>query len=309
MLNRTAVLPRLPLLRDRPSVRALTLAHFIDYTSFAQHFPDHAPRGPADTRRPGAALVHIELGLADAPPPSLGFIAVGGGQRTSLPPAEEVLRLWLAPFEASSEIHLSSVHRRFGGFAQAREQRDFLWRAARGLKMAPRLNTVAHEVRPALGRVPGGYDCVDVSVSREYEELLRPPDQIPEGAPDRLRAAAAVLGAASRPVLVVGRTAGSFSALGRTVRAVDLVPPWLVLDFDVVGSNATEALAAVELEVCAHALQFVGNLAAASTHAICRRRRAIDRRRASKALARGSQACGDVLGRTLPPGMARLLME
>lgn len=309
MLNRTIVLPRLPLLRQRPSVRAATLAHFIDYASFAQHFPDHAPRFHADTRRQGAARVHIEVGLDDAPPASLGFTAVGRGHPASLPPAEEELRRWLAPFESASEIHISSAHRRFGGFARAREQNDFSRHAARGLKLAPRLATVSLEVRAALGRVPGGYDCVDATDSRDYAAVLLPPAGTRAGASDLLRGAATVLGASPRTVLVVGRPAGALAALGRTVRAVDLVPPWLVVDFDVVGSNGTEALAAVEMEVCAHAQRFVGNLAAASTHRICRRRRTIDRRRASKAPARGSQACQDALGRTLAPGLARLLME
>jgi len=351
LLNRTLVLPRLPLQSHLPAARSRTIAHFLDYRSLLKHFPHHAPHGPDDEPPPGAVRVHIDAGGNDAPAAHLGFATVGAGWGAPAFPGEEQLRRWLAPFASAAELHLSATHRRFGSLAAPREQREFVRRLSRGLKLSPRLLTVAHQARAALGE----YDCVDASQSTEYELLLQPagtndtadrraasarathtradgrtelawgralersPSVAPPGSAPRkevgtLGAAAQRLASRSQRVLVVGASSQeerdrAARALPHSVHVGAYVPRWLVTDYDTVESNATEALAAVEAEVCAHAQRFVGNLAAASTHAICRRRRASGRRRSRQASAAGWLVCEDALGRTLPSALAKMLME
>ena len=312
VLNRTLVLPRMPLRRDKPARLAMSISHFIDYSSFSFHFPHHLPRGPSDARRPDVARAHIEVGLGDSPPASHGFVTVGSGKPASMPPGDESLRQWLLPFASASEIHLSAAHRRFGSLSNGREQRELTRHLTRGLKLAARLATVAHEARSVLARMVGVYDCVDASASREYEGLLEV-SALSSAETDTLHAAATRLSSRSERVLVVGalpNDANRERARRLPWQAIfvdEYLPRWLVTDYDTVESNATEALAAVEAEVCAHGQRFVGNLAAASTHWICRRRRAMEKRRSKRA--NGWHACEDALSRSFSPTMNKLLVE
>lgn len=316
VLNRTLVLPRFPLQRQRPDARAKSISHFLDYSSFADHFPNHAALGPESGHRTGAALVHVDVGGArDAPSAGLGFVTVG--RRDSAPslPGETQIKEWLAPFASAAHLHLSTTLDRFGAMGSSRDQREFERRLARGVRLSPRLMTVAYESRAAMVREVAEYDCVDASQASDYEHLLRGAARSPTHA-ELLKAAAQKLAPSPRTVLVVGVSHSreaidrSSSLLSNSARLDRFVPRWLVTDYDTSDSNTTEALAAVEAEVCAHAQRFVGNLAAASTYAICRRRRAIEKRKSKKGAARFAVSpCEDVLSRTLPASAGKLLLE
>lgn len=315
VLNRTLVVPRFPLQRRSPRVLARTSSHFLDYSSFASHFPSHTARGPNDDSAVDTPLrVHLDVGLNDSPPPEAGFVSVGTPAATSAPPPLEEL---LAPFSARQEIQLSTALRRFATPPRSpNARREVARRLARGLKLAPRLMTVAHEAQATIERLHGEYDCFDASLSTEYATVLR------GGA--GLSNISQLAGAASRRLsggkhlaLVVGGPHSQsdwelvLRSIGRAAPIGAFVNHWLVTNYDTHDSNKTEALAGVETEVCTHARLVVGNFAAASTQEICRRRRWAAQRK-GKRTRRGLRTlvlpCVDALGRELPHELDELLL-
>ena len=242
------------------------------------------------------------------------------------------LRRHLKPWSAARVLHVWTPYRRFGGrFEAAEDTVDFASRVHQGLKLAPRLQSIAQHVYRTVRRAAGGsFDCVDSSMDGEYAKLLMLPRSAharPAAPSSRLllmNEAARVLNRSSqqetpRGVFIVkDGGSGSASASGwselrahaesalgwRPLSMDDHMPPWYLLDFDTPSEHDTHARALAELRVCSRARRFIGNLAAPSTHSVCQMREQSLRSKARGRSDRRGGGCEDALGRTLPGGFA-----
>jgi len=306
-LNRTLVLPRLPISR-KSSARTRTIAHYFDYGSFVRAFPRVRAHDQSGRALDRVARVHLDMGHGDVMPPGSAYSVVrtasaSGNAANGL--SDAGLRKHLAPYAHERVLQLWSAYRRFGGrFASAHDKSDFAARAQRGLRPAPRLQNLVQHVHRALRRAARGtFDCVDATADFDFGPLLKASsgERIEAAAPPSrvLRAAARMLNA-SRVLILADidaaerrrlRTESEAIFEGRALWMDDFVPPWYTTDFDTPSDRATHARSAVELRLCAKANRFVGSLAAPSTHAVCHLR---------GAKAAGGGACDDALGRALP---------
>ena len=303
-LGRTLILPHLPLLPGQVSPRSLVLSHFFDLTAFARHFPEHSGPGVtadgAQTKR-----VHLDVGRGDEPLRSSGFEVVRHETR-GRPSAitDRDIRRSLAPYESVPVLHLWTPYRRFGGrLAKPAEQKDFAERVHLGLQPAPRLALlVRHVTRSLRSAIGHRYDCIDVSMGREYTAVLSGGARGASSTVEALmRAAVGRLGDSQRKVLVVSdapsdaqaRAVAARHLPGRSLWMDEHVPRWLVTDYDLPSSNRTSARAMIELLTCAKGERFVGNVAAQSTHTVC------SQRHASRKSSRST--CEDAFGRQVVP--------
>ena len=331
-LNRTLVLPRLPV-SSKSRQQTRTFAHFFDYGAFRAAFPRHRALGPRGAT--GVAKgVHIDIGRGDAPDISPGY---------EVPPAHTLrsiasegltdvqLQRAMEPFADVPHVRLWTSFRRMAGFASASEGRDFHLRLLRGLKPAARLQSLVQYLYRTLRRRFGAFDCVDASEEQEYAALLTSSEGIgvePISVSGVLHGAAQLINRSSSKagsstaglpsVLVVGSSRRSGATATSEVRATaqrvfrgrtviwmeEHVPAWYVTDYDAQAESETHARALVESRLCVKARRFVGNLAAPSTHSICRWRA---QAKASSDHANGARTrsppCKDALGRALPRGV------
>lgn len=299
-LGRTLLLPRIPLLPGQDSPRSLVLSHFFDFAAFAQHFPAHVRPGGSVTDTQ-TKRVHLDVGRGDEPLRSSGFDVVrleNRGQASAI--TDRDIRRSLAPYESAPVLHLWTPYRRFGGrLAKPAEHKDFAERVHLGLQPAPRLSFVVRHVTRSLRSAIGKrYDCIDVSVGREYAAMLSGGAEGAAATVEALMSAAVGrLGESQRKVLVVtdahsdaqARAAAARHLPGRSLWMDEHVPRWLVTDYDLPGTNRTSARALIELLACAKAEHFVGNVAAQSTHTVCSQRHVS--RKSSHAM------CEDAFGR------------
>ena len=275
-LNRTLILPRFPLFSGgdggEHERRSTTVAHFVDYAALTRQFPKVSANRPLESLGP-TTRVHIDIGRGDEPPAKDRY-AVIRRRPSGLTSAK--LRHHLAPFSSAQVLHLHAAYRRHRPPSDPTLKARF----SRGLQLSPRLQNLAQLARRKLRRSRGRFDCVDGSNSSEFGASLHSPSEAKRGTPatisstELVRAAADTLAEERRSVLVINVDSPAAQAAarllaGRVVRLEELVPPWYMADFDSVGSSATPAREAVELQVCAHAERFIGNLAAPSTNEVC----------------------------------------
>merc|ERR1711998_56241 len=97
-LNRTLVLPRLPVTRAGLRRRyAASIAHHFDYGALAHQFPNiWVDRAGVDRQADATVRVHIDIGRGDEPPPEAGFTVVRARTRIGL--TDKGIRRRLAPF-------------------------------------------------------------------------------------------------------------------------------------------------------------------------------------------------------------------
>ena len=310
-LGRTLIVPQLPLLPGKSAPKSQVLSHFFDYSAFARQFPEHATREQIVQYASTTVQVHLDVLRGDDPPRGSGFqtIRTVANDRGSLGGTDRDIRRWLEPYREARVLHLWTPYRRFSGrLAKPADQKDFAVRVHLGLQLAPRLALLARFVFRALRKAVGRYDCIDISMSREFPASSDSAVTFPT-AEALVRLAAKRVGNSKRNVLVVSdspddplASSGVMQHLGkRAVRMDDYVPRWLVTDYDMPGSNRTSARALVELYVCAKAELFVGNVATPSTHAVCHQRHA-SRKSNLMSGKSGRAGCEDALGRhVLPP--------
>ena len=334
ILNRTLVLPSMPISQHPTTRAARTVAHFFDYKAFAEAFPRHRAHGSQATENgKHAAKVHLDVGLDDSPPSKGRFNTIRLNAPGTITATTELSRL-LEPWSGARELHLWTSFRLFSGHRSFEEGSSLGSRLRRGIQLAPRLQGLAHFAHRAIRRfAQGSFDCIDASVDREYEPLLLLPEAraSKDGAvrhtrshpKEQLLAAAAALmnrSSSESMVLVVAddgheRYSGHTPRLqhparaqamhvlgGRAIWIDDFIPTWYSVDFDTPTEYFTSARALVELRVCARARRFVGSLSASSTHAVCRWRNE-QQAKSTKINGHGRQrSCQDALGRKLPGG-------
>ena len=324
VLNRTLLLPRLPISR-RGLARSRTIAHYFDYAAFRQAFPRHREHGAQDVGYPlHAKCLHLDVGHGDGPPADGAAYTV-----VQLDTTKSVLGLTdfslskaLAPYSAARSLHVWTTFQRFGGrFADPGEQAGFGSRVVRGLRPAPRLQFLAQFVLRSIRRKEHAFDCIDAASYGAYEDYvgarLMGIDRN-MGRPGLQAAARALNATPDRQLRVLVLTDESQTRLqalrahaerhlgaGRPLWIDDHIPKWYEADFDTPTEHDTHARSIIELHVCARARRFVGNLAAPSTHAVCQLRVASARVRGGQKSSVSPRQCIDALGRRLANGGRR----
>eukprot|EP00966_Prymnesium_polylepis_P099413 2302393-Prymnesium_polylepis.1 len=173
-LNRTLILPRLPVAMRGPSRRnSRTIAHFFDYGSLVRQFPNVRAKGPDSQQLVGpVSRVHIDIGRGDEPPPEAGFAVVRA--RTKVGLTDKSIRRKLAPFAGARVLHLSTSYRRASLARTSSDQSRLDVGMYRGIQPAARLQNLARFVRHAVRKGRRRYDCIDASGSVEFSAVLQP---------------------------------------------------------------------------------------------------------------------------------------
>ena len=314
-LNRTLILPRLPVSLGGPSRRnSTTIAHFFDYGALHRQFPNVCARDQDARRFADTTLVHIDVGRGDDPPVGGGFTVVRARTRVGL--TDKSIRRRLAPFADTRVLHLSTAYRRSSLARASGEQSRLDVGMYRGILPAARLRNLARFIRHTMRKAHRRFDCVDASSSSEFATVLAGPPNVhrndtesnrlaatPPLSQDFIRAAARRLRNPRRQVLILGssaRTPGLYDEAsrlfsGRLINIEDIMPAWYRVDYDTPETVETLAREYVEVSVCAQAERFVGNLAAPSTHAVC----ALSGRGVRNYAGRDVERCEDALGREI----------
>lgn len=325
LLNRTLVIPRLPISRKcERGVVSRSLSHFYDYRRFADALPQHQERGPSawppQHLENQATRIHLDVGRHDPPPAGQGYQTVRAVRAAGVAGlSDTALREKLQPWANAPILHLWTAYRRVAGrITKGGERSGLVARAGHALRAAPRLQGLAQHLHRSMRKQVGTFDCVNIAAAdREYASTCTSLAQqgVHVTTQQVIVTAANALNrsGSSRPVLVVIGDANATEeqelrrhvahALGRR-RAVwmdDYVPRWYLTDVDTPGETHTFARSVVELKLCSRAKRFMGNCAASSTRVICEARALLGHNKPPLLDGKhgDSDTCADVFGRTV----------